>query len=769
VISKLLKLQNIGLLQDATRDGPVTLEQVTAVYADNGRGKSTFAAILRACQLGDAGRLNARKTIDGTNAPEVKFLLPTGSHVEFTANAWTTKLPNIVVFDSEFIEQNVYSGSEVRADQRQSLLEFALGDQTVQLKQQIDQITRDIERQTTKRTQAEKMLTGFAPPYTIAQFIALEPVPDAQQQIDAFQRRIEYAKNAQSFAVRKEPKNITSIQFDTAAVFTVLMAQIEDIEKVAEAEVRTHFSKHNSQDFEDWVSRGQQYLGGPDCPFCGQAVGRLVLIEAYRSFFNKAYADLKRKIAALKSLISTELAESIIEAAVSAAATNTARIEAWQDQLNVNAPSLDGVSLGTAMKQVRELLLKLIEAKQRAPLEPVGSRADADAAHAAIDEIIKEITTYNTAMQVVVGQIANFRKRLGAENTTVLSSEIRKLEAAQKRMLPDVAMVVGEYQTAEVERMRLDSEKTTAREKLDSLMQTTLQRYQTNINDLIVNLGAEFSIEQLKPTYLGGGEPRTEYGLQMRSTSVKLGSRADIATGCSFANTLSEADKRTLAFAFFVARLQDDPNLTTKLIVLDDPVSSLDRNRRHQSIKLIADLAGKCRQLLVLSHDPYFVRDLRERLADQKPRPIVPKIITIKRIQHGYSVFSKCDIDDVCSSDYYRHHRLVADYVDGNSTTNLRDVAKAIRPLLEGYYHRRFPGKIPRKLVFGGVIALAAQARSGDPLLYLKPILMEMEEVNDYAGRFHHDTNPGHETAPIVDGELLSFAKRALNLIYQNG
>lgn len=336
-------------------------------------------------------------------------------------------------------------------------------------------------------------------------------------------------------------------------------------------------------------------------------------------------------------------------------------------------------------------------------------------------------------------------------------------------MLPDVTTAVAEYQAAETDRKRLDGEQTKARQQLDALMQATLQQYQTGINDLLIAFGAEFSIELLKPTYLGGGEPRSEYGLCVRNKSVKLGSRADIATGHSFATTLSEADKRTLAFAFFVARLRADGNLAAKLVVLDDPVSSLDRNRRHQSIRLIANLAGDCKQLLILSHDAYFVRELRERLGDRKPTPITPHILTIKRVGQGYSVFAQCDIDDVCSSDYYRHHRLVADYVDGKSTANTREVAKAIRPLLEGYYHRRFPGSIPRKLMFGQIIAEAAKAPSGNPLAYLQPLLKELGEVNDYAGQFHHDTNPGFETVPVVDGELLGFAKRALKLIYQSG
>lgn len=769
MITKILKIQNVGLMQDATKSGAVSLGQVTAIYAENGRGKSTLAAVLRACQLGDAGRLNARRTIDATNAPEVKFLLPTGRHIEFTANRWTATLPDIVVFDSEFVEQNVYSGFEVRADQRQSLLEFALGNQTVQLKQQIDQLTKDIAMQTGTKSQAEKTLTGFAPPYAVAQFIALQPVADAQQQIDALQKRIEAAKNAAQLVDRKDPTQLAAIQFDVTGVFTVLNTQIQDVEEAAEAVVKAHLAKHNSEDFEDWVSRGQNYLGGTDCPFCGQILSGLELVTAYRSHFNKAYADLKREVAGLESQIINGLADSKIEAAVAAVATNTARIEAWKDQLNLTAATLDGAALTAEIKTVREQLLALVALKLRTPLELVGTQADTDAATASLAVVSQALNAYNAEVQALAATIGAFKKNLAAEDTTTLKTEVKKLEAALNRQSPTVVAAVAEYRTAEAERKRLDGDKTTVRQQLDALMQAMLKQYQTSINVLLTEFGAEFTIEQLKPTYLGGGEPRTEYGLSMRNKSVKLGSRADITTGCSFATTLSEADKRTLAFAFFVARLKSDPNFAGKLVVLDDPVSSLDRNRRHQSIQLIASLAGDCRQLLVLSHDAYFVRELRERLADRKPAPIVPTIIAIKRVQNSYSAFAPCDIDDVCSSDYYRHHRLVADYVDGKSTTNSRDVAKAIRPLLEGYYHRRFPGKIPGKLMFGQVVALAAQAHPGDPLAYLQPILKEMGEVNAYAGQFHHDTNPGYETVPVVDGELLRFAERALKLIYQNG
>ena len=144
-------------------------------------------------------------------------------------------------------------------------------------------------------------------------------------------------------------------------------------------------------------------------------------------------------------------------------------------------------------------------------------------------------------------------------------------------------------------------------------------------------------------------------------------------------------------------------------------------------------------------------------------------MLTIKRTQNGYSVIGQCDIEDICSSDYYRHHRMVSDCVDGKSTVNTRDMAKAIRPLLEGYYHRRFPGNIPHRVMLGQIIKLVVNPATVGPLTNLRPLVKELSKIIDYASQFHHDTNPSSDTVPVVDAELLVYARRALDLIYKNG
>lgn len=249
---------------------------------------------------------------------------------------------------------------------------------------------------------------------------------------------------------------------------------------------------------------------------------------------------------------------------------------------------------------------------------------------------------------------------------------------------------------------------------------------------------------------------------------VSVGS-SNFSAGHNFSTTLSDADKRTLAFAFFVARLEADPALSSKVVILDDPVSSMDRNRRYQTICLVSELASRCNQLIVMSHDAYFIRKLKDRLLKQRPNPISPKVLGIGRVENGYSAFENCDLDEICASDYYRHHQMIAAFVEGTFSGNIRDVAKAIRPLLEGYLHQRFPMHIPRNLMFGKIISDHISTAEGGPLSSLQQHTKELSDINEYACQFHHDTNHDVDSVPVVDAELLMFARRSLDMIYTNG
>jgi wobble nucleotide-excising tRNase len=773
MIRKILRIKNVGLFLDATPEGGVELGDVVTIYAENGMGKTTLAAVLRACADQDPGRINARKTIDSAGSIDISLLVEAGTQTAeatFSGDGWCGPQPSLTVFDSEFVDQNVYSGLEVRPDQRERLLEFALGDEAVQLKQHIDQTARDVAVQTARRAQAERTLTGFAAPYSVPDFIGLGQVRDAAQQIAALNARIEAARSSAQLNARQDPVPLAAIEFEPHAPFATLGTQLEDVEESAEQVVRAHIAKHGKPGLEHWVSQGQEYLSLNECPFCGQSLRGVELIRAYRSYFNIAYTDLKRRISNLEGTVAAELSDDRISRLASAVATNTARIEAWRDRLPLAVPILMTEHLLDALRSVRACLLTLISAKLRAPLEPVGSPNDQQIVASGLATINQAIGTYNSQITTLANATGEFKQALTTEDVSVLQAEIRRLEAAQTRQLPQVVAAVSEFQAASAERARLEERKEEARQRVDALMDATLNRYQETINDLLKppKFGTQFIIQEMRSTYVGSGNPRSSYVLKLRGQPIPLGGRADTATRPCFATILSDADKRTLAFAFFIAKLKTDPALRGKVVVLDDPISSLDRNRRFVTTELICDLAAQCGQLMLLSHDPFFIRELHDKLGRLKPAPLIPTLHMIRGARAGYSAFSACDLEDVCSSEYYRHYKMLTDYVDGCCGASSRDVAKAIRPTLEGYYHRRFPRRIPRRTLLPEIIRMVRAAVPPDPLVNLQAVVSRLTDINEYASQFHHDTSAAVEAGPPSDAELLSFTKGALDLIYQS-
>ena len=94
-------------------------------------------------------------------------------------------------------------------------------------------------------------------------------------------------------------------------------------------------------------------------------------------------------------------------------------------------------------------------------------------------------------------------------------------------------------------------------------------------------------------------------------------------------------------------------------------------------------------------------------------------------------------------------------------------VAKSVRPMLEGYLHRRFPGLVPKGLMFGGVVAHIRGSLNPSPLCHATNLVDELNEINDYVGRFHHDTIPDADGATHTASELKTFVDRALCVVHK--
>lgn len=762
MIQKILKIQNVGLFQDVAQ--PMTLGKVTGIYAENGRGKSTLAAILRSSVTNDPSILASRHTIDKPTDPQfVDILWGSGRRRKFENGAWSDVSPDISIFDSSFVEQNVYSGFEIRPDQRQSLLDFALGDDAVAAKRKVDEVTEEIRTLTSSLTSLNKELAAHAFPMSAEQFRALEPVDDIPTKLADLDAKLLAARNSAALQVRPVPERlpVPSVSLDSLAA--ILELEFQAVAADAEAIVADHLAKHPTTGVRAWIEQGLNHGTTEGCPFCGQNLHGVELIGAYRQAFSTEYDAAMSRVRSLPVIASGLLAPLRYNQFQAKIQVNEERRRSWLPDLLLTDLELSQTDLESSLQRADSSLQRLVQRKVDAPMERVDSESALSVLREQIEVAIRLITGYNDQVSIITASVQEFKSSLETSSAAAIEAQIKTMRSTEKRYSAEVVDLVARIESASTAKEAKGAEKETARTAADTLMAATLGSYQSKINELLTKFGASFSIRELKTSYVGGS-PRSEFGLELRSKPVALVSNG---AGPSFRTTMSEADKRTLAFAFFLARLDRDPSLSSKIVVLDDPMSSMDTGRRKESVSQSCSLAARCAQLIVLSHDPYFLRMIRKEIS----RPTASLSLDAVKIQRGagdYSVFGLIDLDQECASSYVRHHRMVQDFLDGRYSGDARDVAKAIRPMLEGYLHRRFPGLIDPNLLFGQIIQRSGNDPSS-PLYHLQQHVSEYNAVNGYAGDFHHDSNSSADSVQVIDAELLSYAKRALNLIHQNG
>ena len=758
MLERIADIQGIGLLYQANGK-PHTYRKATLIYADNGRGKSTLARILRSVSMGEASVVANCKTIDGTLPPKVDLQFGSGHKVSFDNGAWSEQRPEVLVFDADFIERNVHSGGTVNTGHRKNLLEFALGESAVAARTEVEKATGESKTAADKVQSIVAQLSGYHTGITLDRFQKLQKVDDADTKLIDLQKRITAANNATSILSKAVPAAVAEPTFDIDGLFVGLAVSLKNIHADAEKIVRQHIAALENKSAESWLSQGRQFDNTQTCPYCDQDTSDNDLIKAYQTHFNVAYNDLKARVTAIIDTIATGTASNIVEGFAQAVKTTAAQATSWAEQVPTEPITFDSEAASTSLAELQVLLLHLARKKQTSPAEPVGSPEEKNKATALWKKVVALIQAANLAIKTATGSITAYKGKLASYDVLSLQQQMQLLQTTKRRYDASAVALLGQLGIARAAAEAAEKAKKNARENLDTLMKTTLEKYERIINDLLKNFGASFTIKGMGANFRGAA-PRSEYGLLLRGKDVSVEGGPP-----SFATVLSDGDKRALAFAFFVASTLNDVKLMHRVVVIDDPMCSLDMNRRHHTRTILRNIHSKAEQLIVLAHDVYFIRDLRDALRkEDKAAQIAMFQLTLAA--GNYTGFAVLDIDKECESAYFQHHRLLNEFVAGKGI-DVRSVAKAIRPMLEGYLHRRFPGLVSKELLFGQVVVLIRDALIPDPLCHAQDLVVELNEINDYAGQFHHDSNPSADAVMVVTTELKTFVERALSVVHK--
>ena len=763
MIRKIKLIRNFGTFNSDSAAAKVDFNSLVLIYGENGRGKTTLTSGLRSLSTGDALPVVERQRLGSQATPHIILECEgTPPNVAFKNGKWNRNLPNLRIFDDVFVDENVYSGLDVNSQHRQNLHELILGEEGVALHRRREElVSRIMEHNKTLDEKSKEIPEQKRYGFLVDDYCALNEMPDVEKEISIAKRALTAARNQD--AIKSTPlfDEIELPKFDIVEIEGVLRKDLPELEKTAEARVKTHLQALG-EDAESWVADGMRRVTEGDlaaCPFCGQDIARLELISHYRAYFSEAYAELKGDIARMIKSIECAHAGGAQLGLERTFGKIRQSEQFWATYIDPPPVRIDTESIVSCWNVARERVLELLVAKQSAPLECSELTERALTALNSYEGHRQTILGLNAKMAVANNAIKDIQKEVETANIHAIDNKLNKLLATKARHSEEVASLCDKYLLEKEAKACTEKKRKKATEALDDYRLRVFPELQVGVNRYLQRFNAGFHIGHLAPVNIGGGSGSTcAYNVVINETDVAVKNTKNIPGVASFRNTMSSGDRNTLALALFFSTLDQSPNLADAIVVIDDPMSSLDEHRSLTTVQEVRKLSIRAGQVIVLSHNKDFLCEIWNGMRSNE-------CVSLEIAQNGdESTILPWDVTQDAITEHDQRHRLLTEFADTGSNPT-RELARAIRLHLEGYLRVACPGHFTPGDTLGPFIKTCRQEVGGGDEILNQGTMQELRDVCEYANRFHHDTNPAWQTEKISAGELRGYVQRTLALV----
>lgn len=348
----------------------------------------------------------------------------------------------------------------------------------------------------------------------------------------------------------------------------------------------------------DWVHQGQQYIEHDSniCPFCQQQTITEIFRQNLNSFFDENYLS---DIEAIKSLgiHYSETGKAIIEQC------NTIIKTASALTIQVIDVELFKANL-SAFTGAFNANIGLMRAKYKEPGMTVELK-ELESFISVLEKLLSDANAFIKKHNMVIDNLSSERDKLRSDVWNFLSSlskteveRFKKIIEGKKRAL---LQHKSELEIAE-ERIQTLNKEITEKEATVTSIKPTIER----INNALKKFGFDGFTIQPSPI------EKNKYQIQRKDGSwVK--------------NTLSEGEATFISFLYYIqlvnGSMSSSAVRTPRVLVIDDPISSLDSNvlfvvstMIKQLLKNVREpLPGKesdIKQIILLTHNVYFHREV---------------------------------------------------------------------------------------------------------------------------------------------------------------
>ncbi|MDC7789663.1 AAA family ATPase [Rhodoplanes sp. TEM] len=605
IIKNIRQLKGAAVLSERTKKTPeIGFSQYNLIYGFNGSGKSTLSRVFAALQKGSRPE---GLPLDCTFEVEM---------TDGTVYACPDKLAGletrVCVFNTDFVEENLHWADgkanpvfTISAEQGEAVKKLAAlegvrpsANSTLAAEEKVLS-ERDKAFATYKRERARTISERLR--QTGRKYEATQLVDDYKKLVFDEQSILsDAALNAATDAcARAEPfPKVSLVEMPVAAVLGAVTSAIELCPKTIGSVVVEGLDRHPSM--VTWVKVGHDYHVDnklSSCLYCGSEIS-----EERRELLSCAFDDTVASF--IEQLeIEDERARKTAEA-LRLAAASLPKEEQFSAEIRVQyAEAVANLLLQVDV--VSSALGKAIaglSVRRGAPTAPVETGLPT----------LKEVQETKRQFEAAVAVV----NALCEQHNSMVDDFTRHQEEARisirRHFLADGADAYNTHiQECKAAREAVDSAKTSILKLEDEIagLRAKVQQHGP----------AASKINELVKAYLGHGE----LTIAPVDRGYELHRRGNLVKGSP-----SEGEKTAIALCYFLSTLEADGKKAGKLIVIiDDPISSLDTKAMNYACALIRGRLSNVAQLLVMTHNQHCMNEFKKAwkgLARAEP-PKVPK------------------------------------------------------------------------------------------------------------------------------------------------
>ncbi|KIA92256.1 hypothetical protein OC25_17635 [Pedobacter kyungheensis] len=669
MILRFNKIEGVGKFRSVLTIGGLSFSDINLIYGGNTKGKSTLTAIFKSLQSGDKTIIKGRQSF-GSNTQEI--VLHTGDgEIKFSSQKWSNGFPRLVIFDDDFISKNIHLGGEVAYDNHKSLNTVIIGEEGQKIADDIEKLQNEVTEITTKKKNHGNIYTNRFPnaELTLTKFKNLKKIIDVDSEIEKVKIRINDVQNQDK--IRTTCDQVDKYFKDAAynLDFTATSQPFEINQKIISDHINKTWSDANGSI--NFIQTGLALLksDAKDCVFCGQELNKssLDLIQEFNKLFSEQYLQLQASIAQEISIFK----DWNIELSIT-------RIKTVSGNVGIR------IDFDTNLSQLKTDFEKELDKK----LQDLSYSVDFSSFKRLQLGFLNAHSSYS--------KLKNERLKEITESFESLKEQLQMLEFAKIRHGENWDEYFEKHKELDIAFDKKKNEREAKRAELEEYGIKIYEKHHKTINLLLSNLQADFRLKDFKPLKKIKGKDERIFSLTF-FTKHDVILEGDNTTIPNFRNTLSESDKRLLAFTFFISSLINDKDLGEKIVVFDDPFSSFDSERRRATITEILTLSNtnevnqdrnKPKQIFILTHELDFYKWCLLKF---------PTCISVEIINDGMtdgvkkSSLSRINKDLFLEQESIKDLKAISSIVnDGEDITDLEGWFSKCRKILEDTYTKKY-------------------------------------------------------------------------------